>query len=214
MNVTILVDDPNSWVIPYVTELRTLIPPEFHTTIVHKQSDVLEGDILFLIGCTRIMSQATLALNKHNLVIHESALPEGKGWSPISWQIIEGKNKIPIVLFEVSEGLDSGPIYMKDYILLDGTELYEEIKDNQGKKTISMVLKFLERYPNITAIPQANVPETYYERRSAKDDQLDINKSLKDSFNHLRIVNNEKCPAWFEYNGTKYILKIYKDKQR
>ena len=209
-NVTILVDDPKSWVLPFVHELKTLIPSGFHTTIVHKHIDVPEGDILFIIGCTRIISQDILDLHKHNLVIHESNLPEGKGWSPVSWQILEGKNKIPIVLFEASAGLDDGPIYLKDYILLDGTEIYKEIKDKQGEKTISLALRFLEKYPNVTGIPQRNIPETYYERRTTKDDQLDINKSIKENFDLLRIVNNERYPAWFEYNGTKYIIRIYK----
>ena len=208
--VTILVDDPDSWVMPYMKNLISLIPSQFNATIVHKHNDVASGEILFIIGCDKIVDKSILKRNKHNLVIHESDLPEGKGWSPMSWQVLEGKNKITIVLFEATEEVDSGPIYLKENILLNGTELYDEIKENQGKKTICLILKFLKGYPNIQSIPQTNKPGTYYKKRSPKDDQLDINKTIKDSFNLLRIVNNEKYPAWFEHNGEKYILKIYK----
>jgi len=211
IKISILVDNQNSWIVPCLGELISLIPAKYKLIIVYKHKDVPKGEILFLIGCTRIISKKTLSLNKHNIVIHESDLPKGKGWSPVSWQILEGENRIPIVVFEATEELDAGDIYLKDYIYLDGTELYEEIKNKQGKKTISLILKFLEKYPNIIAIPQANIPETYYERRSTKNDQLDINKSIKENFNLLRIVNNERYPAWFEYKGTKYIVKIYKD---
>ena len=49
-------------------------------------------------------------LSKHSLVVHSSNLPQGKGWSPMTWQIIEGKNKITNTLFEaVSAVVKAGP---------------------------------------------------------------------------------------------------------
>ena len=54
-------------------------------------SDLKEGDVCFILGCSKIVLQTQLALNNHNLVVHESALPEGRGWSPMTWQILEGK---------------------------------------------------------------------------------------------------------------------------
>lgn len=211
MNITVLVDDPDSWIIPYVYELRSLLPAKYTLTIVHKHNDVPQGEILFLIGCTRIVSKATLGLNKHNIVIHESNLPKGKGWSPVSWQVLEGKNSIPIVAFEATEELDAGDIYLNDYIYLDGTELYDEIKEKQGKKTIELILTFLNSYPGIKKTPQKDIPATIYRKRTREDDEIDINKTISDNFNLLRIVNNEKYPAWFIYKGVKYMLKIYKD---
>ena len=37
-----------------------------------------------------------------------------------------------------------------------------------------------------------------------------INKSIKDQFNLLRIVDDERYPAFFEIDGSKYFIKIYK----
>jgi len=40
------------------------------------------------------------------------------------------------------------------------------------------------------------------------DSRLDIDRSIKEQFNLLRVVGNEEYPAFFEINGHKYLLKI------
>ena len=60
-----------------------------------------------------------------------------------------GKNNITVSLFEAEEKLDSGKIYLKDVIKLNGNELNEEIKKYQGNITNQLILRFLNLYPNI-----------------------------------------------------------------
>ena len=55
---------------------------------------------------------------------------------------------------------------------------------------------------------------TNYRRRKPTDSKLNINKSLKEQFNLLRIVDNKKYPAYFEYKDQKYILKIFKSNEK
>ncbi len=55
-------------------------------------------------------------------------LPEGRGFAPMQWQILEGKNTIPICLLEVAEKVDEGNVYLRSNIQLDGKELYEELR--------------------------------------------------------------------------------------
>lgn len=206
-------DDKNSWIIPFAKEIvDDLNGKNYHCQFFHDAKEIPRGDILFLLGCIKKVKKDILARNKNNLVIHESDLPVGRGWSPVAWQVLAGKNKIPITVFEAEEALDSGPVYMKDYIHLEGTELLPEIKEKQGRKTKELVLKMVEKYPDLHGQEQTG-ESSYYPRRTRKDDRLDIDKSIKDHFNHLRIVDNEKYPAWFEYKNQRYILKIYKDKE-
>ena len=86
-------------------------------------SRIKKGDIAFYLGCGQILPVDILSQNKHNLVVHESALPQGKGWSPVTWQILAGKNEIPITLFEAEESVDIGNIYLQDIMNFSGTEL-------------------------------------------------------------------------------------------
>ncbi|MDE3742217.1 formyltransferase family protein [Maribacter polysaccharolyticus] len=210
MKIQILVDNPYSWILPYSKQLILEIYNEFglKATLLHKHEDVVKGDLLFLLACEKIFKN--LDYNSHNLVIHESDLPKGKGWSPLTWQILEGKNKIPITLFEAAVAVDAGKIYLQDYIELVGHELLTEIKHQQGLKTIELIIKFIRNKTRISGKSQKGV-STYYTKRGPNDSALDIHKSIDEQFNLLRIVDNDRYPAFFEKNGQKYIIKIYKD---
>ncbi|MFT4848994.1 MAG: methionyl-tRNA formyltransferase [Parvicella sp.] len=209
LKIQVLIDNVNSWIIPYAKELVEGLDSKGHVAkLIHQHREVESGDILCLLSCERIFKR--LDLNRFNLVVHESDLPKGKGWSPVSWQILEGRKKIPITLFEAARSVDSGVIYLKEYIYLDGTELLSKIKQMQGIATQNIILKFLEQMP--VGLEQEG-DSTFYPRRTDKDSELDISKSLDDQFNLLRICDNERYPAFFRKNGIQYILKIYKDDQ-
>jgi methionyl-tRNA formyltransferase len=208
MFIQILIDNPNSWIVPYANQLASQLSKLNHKIkIIHLHSEVKSGDILCLLGCEKIFSK--LELNKHNLVVHESDLPKGKGWSPLTWQILEGAEKIIISLIEAVESVDAGPIYEQLSIDFDGTELIDELREKQGKKTIQLILNFVKKFPNNITKNQRG-DSTFYKKRKPEDSKLDIEKSLSSQFNLLRVCDNERYPAYFEINEKKYTLKIYK----
>ena len=71
-----------------------------------------------------------------------------------------------------------------------------------------MVCKFLERWPDLVPIEQTG-NSTSYPKRNIEDDKIDIHKTIAENFDHFRIVDNEEYPAWFEFRGEKYVVKIY-----
>ena len=212
MLIQILVDNKNSWIIPYVIKLKNDIISKYNyeVILISEQDDVKKGNILFLLSCEKIFNK--LDLNDYNLVVHESNLPEGKGWSPLTWQVLEGKNRIPITLFEAVEKVDSGRIYLQSFIELTGKELQTEIKNLQGKMTIDLILKFLENVDHIKGQDQEG-DSSYYRKRSPKDSELDINRSIKNQFNLLRVCDNERYPAFFKIHNEKFIIKIFKENE-
>lgn len=212
MLIQILVDNKNSWIIPYVIKLKNDIISKYNyeVILINEQDDVKKGNILFLLSCEKIFNK--LDLNDYNLVVHESNLPEGKGWSPLTWQVLEGKNRIPITLFEAVEKVDSGRIYLQSFIELTGKELQTEIKNLQGKMTIDLILKFLENVDHIKGQDQEG-DSSYYRKRSPKDSELDINRSIKNQFNLLRVCDNERYPAFFKIHNEKFIIKIFKENE-
>jgi methionyl-tRNA formyltransferase len=208
MLIQILCDNPNSWIIPYAVQLKTLLEQLNHDVkFTHKHEDIVSGEILMLLSCEKLFKD--LNLNKHNLVVHESALPQGKGWSPLTWQILEGKNEIPVTLIEATEQVDAGDIYIQEIIHLEGYELVDELRMKQGEATIQILLNFVNKYPNNKPTQQQG-EESYYPRRKTEHSKLDIKKTIAEQFNLLRVCDNERYPAWFEINGKKFILKVEK----
>jgi methionyl-tRNA formyltransferase len=192
--LTILVNNPEGWVRPLARRFVQELSQSYRATYVERAADVPEGDAAFLLGCSRIVSAEILRRNRLNLVVHGSDLPQGRGFSPIPWQVLEGRNRIPVVLFEAEETLDSGPIYFKDVIDLDGTELLDEIHLKTWEKIEFLVGKFLKHYPAVSPQPQQGAP-SFYPKRRREDDELDPNETLAAQFDHLRIVDNERYPA-------------------
>ena len=206
--ISILIDNSKSWIIPFAEILEKIISRNHHVIRVNNADEIPNGDMCFFLSCEKIASSNILKRNIHNLVTHPSFLPRGKGFSPLAWQILEDKNTIPITLFEAEEKVDSGVVYYRDTIRLEGHELNSEIKEFQAKKTIELVLRFIDNYPNVKGYSQKG-KESFYKRRGKKDSELDVNKSIAEQFNLLRIVDNERYPASFHYMNHEYTLKIY-----
>lgn len=97
-------------------------------------------------------------------------------------------------------------------MVFKGNELLAELHQRQGETTVEMCLDFVSNYPEILlhARPQKG-EESFYPQRTPKDSKLDINSTIKEQFNLLRVVDNKKYPAWFEYRGKKYRIEIYED---
>lgn len=209
MNITILTDNPNSWIIPYVEEIKQKLYKHHEISHAFDACDLVGGDVNLILSCEKILPKKYLSLYSSSVVVHPSKVPHGKGWSPLAWQVIEGSNKIPVSLFEAVEDVDAGDVYLVDYIELYGHELNEEIKHKQGLLTVKMVEEYINNFHTLKAKPQSG-EESFYKKRLKKDNQLDIHKSIEDQFNLLRVVDNERYPAFFIKDGVEYKIKIYK----
>ena len=210
VKITVLVDN-DSWILPFAVRLVHLLSEQGNDVrLVRNASDIREGWCCFLLGCVKIVNEEYLKRNKHNLVVHESNLPEGRGFAPMTWQILDGKSVIPVCLLEASVGEpDAGNIWIRDIISLDGSELVPEWRNKQGLKTIELCCRFVENYESLITEAQVGT-YTIYSRRRPEDSELDINKTIAEQTNLLRVVDNENYPAFFYVNGSKYIVKIEK----
>jgi methionyl-tRNA formyltransferase len=211
--ITIL-SDRKSWMRPYAKQLRNDFRALGHKCVCrYNTRSIGGGDFCFYLSYERIVSRNILDRFRHNLVVHESDLPRGKGWSPLTWQIMNGLKSIPIVIFEASSKVDSGPIYYKSYLRFRGDELVDELRAQQGCKTLELCRMFVRNYPTIVNSARSQKGnESFYRRRRPSDSKLDLSKSLRDQFNLLRVVDNDRYPAFFRMFGKTYELHIKKQK--
>ena len=107
--------------------------------------------------------------------------------------------------------MDSGNIVFRDMMHFEGHELVDELRHMQGQKTIELCLRFLQAPSPPQGRPQQG-GESFYPRRTPKDSELDVNRTIAEQFNLLRVVDNERYPAFFKVNGKNYIIRIFKKK--
>jgi methionyl-tRNA formyltransferase len=179
--------------------------------LAHNTTELRAGDVCFILSFSKILSRQELTLNSYNLVVHASNLPEGKGWSPMTWQILEGKNKVCVSIFEALPKLDSGSVYEQEWIKLKGTELAIEWREKLKASTRNLCLSWFDRYMNgdLRSFKQ-NGESSFYPKRTSKDSELNVDKTIRDQFNLLRVVDNEKYPAFFWLDGHRYKITIEK----
>lgn len=212
-NLTLAVcSDSKSWLSHFIADLVSTWCLQGHQcSWVHQAEDTPGGSICFYLGYGRIVGKGLLAKYRNNLVVHESDLPSGKGWSPLTWQILEGKSRIPAVLSEATEKVDSGQIYKKVWMEFNGVELVDELREKQAEATLRLCREFVDNYPGSaqSGVPQHGA-ETFYPRRTAEDSRLDPQKSLAEQFNLLRVTDPSRYPAFFKYGGENFKIHVYK----
>lgn len=201
-----ILTSPNQWFESYVEELSEKLGG---APIFRDHSEIKSGvRVLFILSYHRVVDPDLLSHVEHSVVIHESALPKGKGWAPLFWQVLEGRNAITFSMIKAESSVDSGPIYMQRELKLTGCELNQEIRSKQAALTIDMCLEFVSNMARyIPPTPQLG-EESYYPKRTPADSQLDINKTISEQFNLLLIVNNDEYPAYFDFNGRRYKVLI------
>lgn len=209
--VTFLLDKSNLWFEKQLKNYDFRLNNKYIFKISKTLNNIKNQDIIFLLSNLKILPNSILKKNKLVLVPHSSKLPKDKGFAPVSYQILKNKNKIYFTLIKAVEKPDSGPIFFQSFFLLKGTELSDEIRFISFLQDLRMIKKFLIKYPNVKSKKQIG-KSNFNKRRYPKDSQLDINKTIKQQFNHLRINDNELYPSFFYYKGQKYIIKIFKEK--
>ena len=208
--VAVLVDN-DSWILPYAERLVREVGHDGDAAqLVRRAEDLPKGDVAFLLGCVRIVPRQLLHRSRFSLVVHESDLPKGRGFSPMTWQILEGKTIVPICLFEATGSADAGPIIYRDAIALTGNETYEEWRALQGEKSLELCQRFLNE-PTPPAGTEQNGETTSYPRRTPYDSYLDPNRTIAEQFDLMRVADPERYPTYFDYRGRRFTVVLRPD---
>lgn len=213
MNISILISK-NSWANNYKKYIKFRLS-KFAKKIFfinnHKKiSKKCNVNIIF--SYFHLIEKKYLDISRYNLIPHESDLPKGKGMSPLTWQILEGKKKITFSLIDASNEIDNGNIYLQKKIKIPEYFLYKEIKELQLKTNLDLIgnfLKNLKKNKFLKAKIQKGKP-TFYKKRNSLDHEIDINKSLKSQINLLRTSDNKCYPSFFKYKNKKFKIIIEK----
>jgi methionyl-tRNA formyltransferase len=210
-----LLSDASSWLNDDLPRLIEALWTRGHgVRWIHHPAELAPGDVCLMLSCGRLLSPEQLAMHRHNLVVHESALPQGQGWSPMTWQILEGASEIPITLFEATAALDAGSIYLQRTIALQGRELLEEWRALQVEATIALCLEWLDRYAEVIALARPQQGEqSHYRRRRPADSELDPHRPLAEQFNLLRVVDNQSYPVFVMLGYRRLELQIDRHEQ-
>lgn len=211
MNITILCSSQthpvNGMLLQWVEKNKSSHQVQF----ARRKQELGEGDLLFLISCSEIITEQERSGFKKALVIHAGDLPRGRGWSPHIWELIGGATGIVISLLEAQDKVDSGDLWKKLYVDIPEHALYDEINELLFCAESELMDYAVENFHCITPEPQdCNIEPTYYPRRGSVDSELNPQESIASQFDLLRVCDPERFPAFFRLHGYTYKLTLEK----
>lgn len=135
------------------------------------------------------------------VAFHTAPLPYGRGGSPIQNLIIRKYKKSPICALKMNEDIDSGPIYTKSEICLDGD--LKDIFKRMAHKIEEMIINICYEEP----IPiNQEGPVKHFRRLNYSDNEIKPFMSQKEIYDRIRMVDADDYQKAFIKFGNKRII--------
>lgn len=131
---------------------------------------------------------------------HPTALPFGRGGTPIQNLILRGFKDTKLTAFKMIQQLDAGPIYLQKDLSLSGS--LQEI----FTKEMIIACKMIEEIIRTLPTPAPQVGEgVEFKRRKPEDSKIIEHCDIGKLYDQIRMVDAEDYPlAYIEYGGYRF----------
>lgn len=126
------------------------------------------------------------------IIFHMTDLPFGRGGSPLQNLIVRGFRETKISAIKCVKAIDSGPIYLKRNLRLDGSA--QEIFCQAATVIEEMIVEIVKKEPRPT--PQVG-EAVVFKRRSPSESRISNPKSVVELFNFIRMLDADGYPHAF-----------------
>jgi methionyl-tRNA formyltransferase len=126
------------------------------------------------------------------VVFHMTDLPYGRGGSPLQNLIVAGNKETKISAIKVTRGIDTGDVYLKKPLSLDGSAKDIFIRAS------SVIRDMIETIITNRPLPQPQTGEpTIFKRRKPSESNIESLQELSQVYDHIRMLDCEGYPAAF-----------------
>ncbi|MBW8269534.1 methionyl-tRNA formyltransferase [Caldovatus aquaticus] len=133
------------------------------------------------------------------LNIHASLLPRWRGAAPIQAAILAGDTETGVTIMRMDEGLDTGPILLREAVPIGPRTTAQELHDRLAELGAQLILRALAENP--PAVPQPAEGVTYAPKLTKADGRLDWREDAAALDRRVRALN--PWPGtFFEHAGT------------
>ena len=169
----------------------------------------LRPDLIIVIGWTRLLAEALLALPRLGAIgFHASLLPRYRGRAPVNWAIINGEAETGNTMFYLDPGVDTGDIIDQRAIPIEDTDdcatLYEKVSD----AGTAMLLQHLPGLRAGTAPRRRQDASlaTVMPRRRPEDGRIDWTRGRRALFDWVRALTHPYPGAFTELAGRRLFV--------
>ncbi len=168
-------------------------PKTLKTPESQQEFAALQADIAVVAAYGLILPKAVLDAPRYGcLNIHASLLPRWRGAAPIQYAILAGDQMSGVTIMQMEQGLDTGPMILKDSIAITSettaTTLHDELS-SMGSRLIIDVLQKIDAGEALQAITQDDDESVYAPMLKKEDGILDWSRNAIEIDRKIRALN-------------------------
>lgn len=149
----------------------------------------LEADVAVVVAYGLLLPNAILDAPINGcLNLHGSLLPRWRGAAPIQRAIMAGDSQTGVMVMQMDEGLDTGPVGLAETIPIGPDMTAGELHDQmmrRGADLMARALAALDR-GSLEFTPQSDEGPTYAKKIEKAEARIDWSKPARDVHNHIR----------------------------
>lgn len=129
-------------------------------------------------------------------------LPFGRGRSPLNWSIIKGDTRFILNMFQYDEKADSPNIFANEMCAITPHDTVRTMQYKNMLVSKRLIAKLIAAYQegNIRIRKESKDFDSWYEKRTAADGQIDFHERTRDIYNLVRGVTRP-FPGAFCFAG-------------
>lgn len=168
----------------------------------------LRPDLMVVYGWQRIIKPEVLSLPMKSIGFHASLLPKYRGSAPVNWAIIRGETETGVTMFELSEGVDAGPIYSQKAFPINFHDTCATVYEKSAKAACQLILEKLPEWKQgkfeTTPNPSSDYP--IMPRRRPEDGEIQIPGRVREMHDFIRALTKPYPGAFIKIGHEKWVL--------
>ncbi|MFZ1660530.1 MAG: methionyl-tRNA formyltransferase [Paracoccaceae bacterium] len=185
--------------------------PVRHPTKLRDEAEIrafagLGADVAVVVAYGLILPEAILEAPRRGcLNIHASLLPRWRGAAPIHRAIMAGDTETGVCIMQMDEGLDTGPVLLRQATDIGATETTADLHDRLSDMGALLILKALARLSDLKPVEQPAEGVTYAQKIDKAEAHIDWGRSAAEVDRLIRGLSPFPG-AWTEVAGERLKL--------
>ena len=100
----------------------------------------IRPDLIVVVGCRILLPRAVYEIPpRGTLAVHDSLLPEYRGFAPLNWAIINGEDHTGVTLFYLNDSMDGGDIVAQARVPIGAADTAPQVYERVCQATVDVV---------------------------------------------------------------------------
>ena len=197
--------------------LRVWSPSSINDPAAAEELGRLRADLLVVCDYGEILKPHVLGRARlGGINLHASLLPKYRGAAPINWAIFHGETETGDTVFQLTPGMDSGPILAQRSTPIDPEETAVELKARLALLGAELVLLTVDELAAGRAVarPQDSALSTRAPRLTKQDGAIDWTRSAAAIKNQVRAMQPWPTAYTFWRQGEQEPLRLILERVR